>query len=103
MTTLSIAPDNSAYVQITLTNPITSVAVNDATVTAEINLQSGTNLQPSFSLAYVAASAGIYRATVAPIAGLTANVVYSLVIDATGSGGLIGKWECNVRALKLSC
>jgi hypothetical protein len=103
MATLQLAPDNSAYIQITITNPITAVSVDDATVTAVLNNLDGTNLVASFPLVYVAASAGIYRATIIPVVGLVNGTTYKLVVSATGADALIGKWSCNIKAQDLAC
>lgn len=98
MTTLILNPDNSAFVQITLTNPVAGGPVNDATVTGRIDNLDDTVLVSTFSMPYVAASSGVYRATLIPIAGLELGVTYKVVIDSVGADSLIGHWLCNVQA-----
>jgi len=99
MATLEIHPDNSVAVQITLSNPITDLFVNDATVVAEIQDSTDNSvIQSSFSLPFVASSNGVYRATLSPIAGLTLGVIYNVIIDATGTDSLIGHWVAPIKA-----
>ena len=98
MSILEIHPDNSVTVQITLSNPILSAPVNDATVVAEIQNAKDEVIKASFSLDYVAGSEGVYRTTLPPIATLVLKKIYTVVIDATGTDALKGHWEANVRA-----
>ena len=98
MSILEIHPDNSVTVQITLSNPILGAFVNDATVVAEIQNAKNEVIKASFILAHVAASEGVYRTTLPPIAALVLNKIYTVVIDAVGTDSLIGHWEANVRA-----
>lgn len=100
MATLEIHPDNSVSIQLTLSNLITGLFVNDATVTAEIQDPDGNVIQASFPLVYVAASDGIYRATIPPVTGLTLGVIYSVIIDATGVDSLIGNWTAAIKATR---
>ena len=100
MATLEIHPDNSVAVQITLSNPILGAFVNDSTVTAEIQDGDGGIVKASFSLPYVAASDGIYRSTIPPVAGLTLGVIYSVIFDATGADSLIGNWLVDIKATR---
>lgn len=100
MAILEIHPDNSVAVQITLSNPVTGLFVNDSTVTAEIQDGDGVVFESSFSLGYVAASDGVYRSTIPPITGLTLGVIYSVVIDATGIDSLIGHWVAEIKATR---
>lgn len=100
MASLELAPDNSVFVQITLSNPITGDSVDDATVTGRIDNPDDTVLEATFSMPFVAASSGIYRATLDPISGLTLGVIYKIIIDSTGTDSLIGHWECDVKATK---
>lgn len=100
MAIIEIAPDNSVFVQITLTNPITNTSVDDATVTGRIDNLDDTVLEATFSMPFVSGSDGIYRATLAPIAGLTLGVIYKVIIDSVGADSLIGHWSCEVKALK---
>ncbi len=100
MASLELAPDNSVFVQITLSNPITGDSVDDATVTGRIDNLDDTVLEATFSMPFVSGSAGIYRATLDPITGLTLGVIYKVVIDSTGTDSLIGHWSCEVKALK---
>jgi len=103
MTTLTLAAGNSIYVQITLTNPITSAFINDATVTGEINNTNGGEAIASFSMPYVTASDGLYRATLTPDADIIDGKTYNVVIDSVGADSLIGHWTCPVTAAKLVC
>lgn len=103
MATLKLSANNSSYVQITLTNPVDSSFINDATVTGIIYNPDGTEAVASFSIAYVAASDGIYRATVAPSANIVNGKTYKVVIDSTTPDSLTGHWECCVAASKEDC
>ena len=100
MVTLELAPDNSVVVQLTLTNSITDASVDDATVTGRIDNLDDTVLLATFPMPFVVASSSIYRATLAPISGLTLGVIYKIIIDSTGTDSLIGHWSCEVKALK---
>ena len=100
MASLELAPDNSVFVQITLSNPITGDSVDDATVTGRIDELDDTVLEPTFSMPFVSGSAGVYRATLDPVSGLVLNDVYKIVIDSTGTDSLIGHWSCEVIAKK---
>ena len=100
MATLELAPDNSVNVQVTITNPITGLSVDDATVTGRIDNPDDSVLEATFSMPFVAASSGIYRATLDPIAGLTLGVIYKVIIDSTGIDSLIGHWILEVKATK---
>ena len=102
MATIVLSADNSTYVQITLTNPITLAAINDATVTGQIDNIDDTEAVPSFSMAYVAASDGIYRATLAPDVDIVNGDYYKIIIDSTGTDSLVGKWICTEQAAAAS-
>jgi hypothetical protein len=97
MATIELAADNSIYVQITLTNALTSEFINDATVTGKIDNIDDTQAVASFSMPYVAASDGIYRATLAPDVDIIDGKYYKIIIDST-AGGLVGHWECTKQA-----
>lgn len=103
MATLQLAADNSTYVQIALTNPIDSSFINNATVTGEILDTSDAVVIAPFSIPYVAASDGIYRATLAPDAGIINGITYKIPIDSTNPDGLVGFWDPLVKAKSLSC
>ena len=99
--------DNSIYVQHVLTNPTQDpIYVNDATVTVTIKDSNGDNVAGEtwpVDMDYVAASDGIYRATLAPNSNIEVDSIYTIEIDATGNGdGLVGKWEHSVKAKKRS-
>lgn len=100
MASLELAPDNSVFVQITLSNPITDESVDDATVTGRIDNLDDTVLVSTFPMPFVSGSDGIYRATLDPISGLTIGVIYKIIIDSTGTDSLIGHWSCEVKAKK---
>ena len=100
MATLILNPDNSAFVQITLSNPITASFVNDATVTGRIDNQDDTVIEATFSMPFVVASDGIYRATLTPVTGLVIGVIYKVIIDSVGADSLIGHWSCSIKATK---
>jgi len=100
MSTILLSEGNSFYVQITLTNPLDSTFINDATVTGKIDNFDDTEAVPSFSIPYVAASSGIYRATLAPDVDIINGKTYKVIIDSVGSDGLVGHWECTVVATK---
>jgi len=98
MATIELSPDNSAFVQITLTNPITGNSVDDATVTGRIDNLDDSVLVATFSMPFVVASSGIYRATLTPISGLVLGKRYKVIIDSTGADALIGHWSNEVSA-----
>lgn len=100
MSTLILNPSNSAFIQVTIINPVTSAAVNDATVTGRIDNQDDSVLVETFSMPYLAASDGVYRATLAPISGLISGIIYKVIIDSVGADTLIGHWSCEVKATK---
>jgi hypothetical protein len=102
MATIELSADNSIYVQITLTNALTAAFINDATVTGQIDNFDGTEAVASFSMPYVAASDGIYRATLAPDVDIVNGKRYTVIIDSTGTDSLIGHWECSAVATKAS-
>ena len=91
--------DNSITLEIILTNPkVDPIYVNDSTVTALIKDSTGAIIKASFALPYVAASNGIYRETITPVAALVEGQLYTVEIDATGSDGIIGHWENIIKA-----
>lgn len=100
MPTLILNPDNSVFVQLTLTNPVLGTPVNDATVTGRVDNLDDTVLVSTFAMSYVAASSGIYRATLTPITGLTVGVMYKVIIDSTGADSLIGNWVAEIKATR---
>lgn len=102
MSTLELSEGNSSYVQITLTNPIDGGFINDATVTGEILNPDDTEAVASFSIPYVAASDGIYRATIAPSADIVNGKTYKVIINSSTPDSLVGYWECCVEATKAS-
>ena len=102
MATNVLSADNSIYVQITLSNPITDAFINDATVTGKIDREDGTEAVPSFPIPYVAASDGIYRTTLAPDVDIQNGLSYRVIIDALGADLLVGHWECIQKATKSS-
>jgi len=102
MATIVLSAGNSTFVQITLTNPITLAPINDATVVGQIDKIDGSEAVPSFSMPYIAASDGIYRATLAPDVDIVNGNSYKIIIDSTGVDSLIGHWECIELAVKAS-
>lgn len=91
--------DNIA--QLTLTNGLTSAAVNDATVVCTVTDADGTNVAGMswpLTMDYVAASAGIYRGTITEAAVLVHETAYIAKITAT-SGSLDRYWEIPFVAL----
>jgi hypothetical protein len=98
MATIVLSAGNSHYVQITLTNPLTSAFINDATVTGQIDNLDDTEAVPSFSMPYIAASDGIYRATLAPDVDIINGKRYKIIIDSTGTDSLVGRWVCTELA-----
>jgi len=99
---IQLSEGNSTYIQITLTNPITSAAINDATVTGRIDNYDDTVAVPSFSMPYVSASSGIYRATLGVDADIINGQRYKVIIDSVGSDSIVGHWECVNVATKAS-
>lgn len=97
---ITLSAGNSAYVQITLTNPITLVSIDDATVTGQIDNIDDTEAVPSFSMPYVSGSAGIYRATIAPDADIINGKFYKVIIDSVGADSLVGHWVCTEQAIE---
>lgn len=103
MATLELKEGNSSYVQITLTNPIDGAFINDATVTGQILDASDAVVEPSFAMPYMAASDGIYRATIAPNALIINGNTYKVVINSATPDSLVGNWECTVKATNDCC
>jgi len=98
---------NSTYFEYTLTNPIVSpIYVNDATVMLTIYDRAGVAL-PSETwpqqLSYVAASDGEYRVTLSPLTDLVEDEIYTVVIVATGTTGLIERCETEEQAEVKAC
>lgn len=72
-------------------NPITAAYINDGTVTCQIVDLAGTAVTPTgftwpVTLDYVAASDGIYRATIDKAIAITDGKSYFLEITATAAG-----------------
>jgi len=103
MASIQISEGNSLYVQIALTNPVTSAFINDATVTGQINNNDDTEAVALFSMPYVTSSDGIYRATVAPDTDIVDGKTYKVIIDSVGADLLVGHWSCSVIATKAEC
>ena len=97
--------DNNAVVELrSLTNSITGLADTGATVTVTITDSAGNSVAGEtwpVSLNHV--SDGTYRGTLSSSMVLKPDSFYIAVIDATGSGGEVGEWNCKVIAQDRPC
>lgn len=100
---LTLYVGSSNVVELTgLTNSVTGAVDNAATVTVTVKDATGaTNVAGETwpkSMAYVAASAGTYRATLSPNLAITSGTRYRAVVDVTGSNGDKDRREVPVAA-----
>jgi len=97
--------DNSNVVELRdLTNSVTGLADEGASVSLTITDQSGTAVTGEtwpVSMAHV--SNGLYRATLSESLSIVSGRKYFAVVSATGSGGQVGKWTCPVVAEVRRC
>lgn len=97
--------NNDTVVEIRgLENDITGENVNDATVTCTLYDSESvvvTGQSWPLTLAYVASSAGVYRATLPYGIGIVPASRYTLQVDVNAGAGLRGQWRipcvCRVR------
>ena len=105
--TISLHPDNSLRFEATLTNPNeTPIYVNDATVAVTVYDDAGVEVTGQvwpLTLAYEAASDGVYSASVDPITGISAGMKYNVILLATGATGLVGQWNHKTTATYRGC
>jgi hypothetical protein len=103
MSTLYI--DNNAVAELKgLTNSVTGAIDTGATVNVTILDQSGTAVSgATWPVAMAHASGGTYRATLSSSLALIHGRKYTALVNATGSGGEVGEWNCPVIALDRAC
>jgi hypothetical protein len=93
--------DNNNLLTLTaLTNCATGAVDTAATVTVTLKDRAGTNVTGQTTMAHV--SAGTYRVTLDSDLSLTPNREYVAHINATGTGGEIGHWELELKAMARS-
>ena len=96
--------DNSVVVELSaVKNNVTDQYDNAADVNVTLKTLAGIGVAGQawpVTMNYVAASDGVYRATINPGVAIKANQSYRAHITATGSGGEIGHWEEEVRAVR---
>jgi len=86
--TLTLYVGNDSVLTLSgLINSVDSTYINSATVTYSLVDSNGATVD-SGSMAYVASSNGIYRATLADTLSLTAGDSYTVIVDADGGSGL---------------
>jgi hypothetical protein len=97
--------DNSNVIELrSLTNSVTGVVDTGATVTVTIKDAAGTNVTgQTWPAAMSHASAGTYRATLDAAMSIEAGRRYVVIVNATGSGGEVGEWNCKVIAVDRFC
>ena len=80
---LELSDDDGA---LGLVDSLTGLPINDATVTATLKDAAGANIAGQtwpLTLAYVAASSGIYRGTLAPTLAVSDKQALTCVVDVT--------------------
>jgi hypothetical protein len=97
--------DNTGVVELQgLTNTLTGEADTTATVTCTVkDLQGSAVTGRSWPATMAHVSAGTYRTTLDDGIGIVEHRPYTIEINATGSGGGVGKWQCRVTATKRLC
>jgi len=85
-----------------LKNYVTSVYINDATVTATLYDAAGVEVTGQtwpVTMAYASGTDGIYRATLEYDLTVTTEQVYVAHVEVDGGSGLIGHFEARVMAM----
>lgn len=97
--------DNSNVIKLEgLKNSSTGNADTGATVTATITDSVGNAISgETWPVTLPHDADGDYLYTLPPSVVLTKNRSYKAVVGAIGSGGEIGKWNCNVIAREREC
>jgi hypothetical protein len=97
--------DNSNVIELrSLTNSVTGAADTGASVSVTIKDASGKNVTgQAWPAAMGHTSNGTYRATLDSSINLIAGRKYTAVVNATGTGGEIGEWNCSVIAEERAC
>ena len=97
--------DNSNVIELRdLKNSVTGDADTGATVAVTITDSSGNEVGGAtwpISMTHVAD--GKYRATLSPDVALLSDSLYLVVVEATGSGGEKGEWNCDLIAADRGC
>jgi hypothetical protein len=96
---------NSNVIELqTLTNSATEVVDTGATVTVTMKDSAGEDVVgDTWPLAMTHVSAGLYRATMDDGLVLDHHDTYTAFVEAAGSGGEVGHWECDIRAENRKC
>lgn len=84
-----------------LKNDATGAFINDATVTVTLKDEAGAEVSGQTwptTLLYVAASDGVYRATLQDVLSLTEKERYFAEVSANGGAGLQGEFVLPVQA-----
>jgi hypothetical protein len=97
--------DNTGVVELqSLTSTLTGEADTAATVTCTVkDLQGNAVTGQSWPATMAHVSAGTYRAILDDGIGILEYRPYVIEVNATGSGGGVGKWQCQVTATKRLC
>jgi hypothetical protein len=97
--------DNSNVIELrSLTNSVTDAVDTGATVTVTVKDASGNEIAGQvWPAAMSHVSAGLYRATLEDDISITPDRRYTVLVEATGSGGEIGAWSCQVIAQTRRC
>jgi hypothetical protein len=97
--------DNSNVVELrSLTNSVTGIADESATVTVTIRDKEGNSVAGEnwpVSMSHVAD--GLYRATLSHLIEISFNHQYTADVSAAGSGGEVGNWSCPVIGTVRKC
>ena len=98
----SLSVNNSTLIECKLSNPLKEpVYVNDAEVSVTILNSDGSALDGEswpVSLPYAANSDGTYRESFNPFPALVVGEIYTIRINASGSGGLKGESNKKLKA-----
>ena len=105
MTTSSIYLGNNTVVELqSLTNSATNVVDTAATVTCTVKDRAGVAVSGhTWPVSMPHVSAGTYRAVLDSDLGIVKGRSYTVEVDAVGTGGEVGHWECVVVAGARSC
>lgn len=102
---MNIYLDNSNVLELrSLTNSVTNAADTGATVAVTLLDASGAEVAGQtwpVSMSHV--SGGTYRVTLSSTIQLISGHVYTARVDAVGSGGEVGEWNCMLLAVDRAC
>lgn len=103
MLALYIGNNNVIELQ-ALTNCVTNTVDTGATVSVTIKDTSGTDITgETWPVSMTHDTGGTYRATISSNANMNNGTKYVAHVDATGSAGEVGHWECEVLAKTRLC